>query len=170
MYKRQVYDCIQIYGGSGYMKDYTCERLYRDVRITNIYEGTTQLQVVAAIRHVTTGTYFARLEEYQQVAVSPEWQETKELLATWIERAKACTELITAAKDQTLLDYHARRLVEMYGHCIFAHLLLIAAQERPDLYEHSTHVYIQYASGEMDKCCLLYTSALGSKPSCKAII
>lgn len=149
---QNVYDCIQIYGGSGYMKDYTCERLYRDVRITNIYEGTTQLQVVAAIRHVTTGTYFARLEEYQQVAVSPEWQETKELLATWIERAKTCTELVTEAKDQTLLDYHARRLVEMCGHCIFAHLLLIAAQERPDLYEHSTHVYIQYASGEMDKC------------------
>ena len=54
---QNAYDCIQIHGGSGFMKDYACERVYRDARITSIYEGTTQLQVVAAIRHVTTGTY-----------------------------------------------------------------------------------------------------------------
>ena len=51
---QNAYDAIQVHGGSGFMKDYACERIYRDARITNIYEGTTQLQVVAAIRHVTT--------------------------------------------------------------------------------------------------------------------
>ena len=56
-----AYDAIQIFGGSGYMKDYPIERIYRDARITNIYEGTSQLQVVAAIRHVTTGTYLAKM-------------------------------------------------------------------------------------------------------------
>ena len=48
---------MQIHGGSGYMKDYPIERLYRDARITNIYEGTSQLQVVAAIRGVTNNTF-----------------------------------------------------------------------------------------------------------------
>ena len=48
-----AYDAIQIHGGSGFMKDYPCERLYRDARIMNIYEGTSQLQVVAAINAVT---------------------------------------------------------------------------------------------------------------------
>ena len=52
---QNAYDCIQIHGGSGFMKDYACERVYRDARITSIYEGTTQLQVVAAIRHVNDG-------------------------------------------------------------------------------------------------------------------
>ena len=53
---QNAYDCVQVHGGSGFMKDYPCERIYRDARITSIYEGTTQLQVVAAIRHVGSGT------------------------------------------------------------------------------------------------------------------
>ena len=61
-----AYDAIQIHGGSGFMKDYACERLYRDARIMNIYEGTSQLQVVAAINHVTKGTYLEQIKRYEE--------------------------------------------------------------------------------------------------------
>lgn len=67
---QNAYDCVQIHGGSGFMKDYACERIYRDARITSIYEGTTQLQVVAAIRHVTTGTYLNMMHYYEEQEVS----------------------------------------------------------------------------------------------------
>ncbi|MDE7396932.1 MAG: acyl-CoA dehydrogenase family protein, partial [Muribaculum sp.] len=75
---QNAYDCIQIHGGSGFMKDYACERVYRDARITSIYEGTTQLQVVAAIRHVTTGTYLARIKEYEAMEIAEAFLPIKE--------------------------------------------------------------------------------------------
>ncbi|HAZ58457.1 MAG TPA: acyl-CoA dehydrogenase, partial [Bacteroides graminisolvens] len=74
---QNAYDCIQIHGGSGFMKDYACERIYRDSRITSIYEGTTQLQVVAAIRYVTTGAYLAKIREYETAQVAPEFEGLK---------------------------------------------------------------------------------------------
>lgn len=148
---QNVYDCVQIHGGSGYMKDYTCERLYRDVRITNIYEGTTQLQVVAAIRHVTTGTYVNRIKEYREAPVSAEWQEMKNCLGEWLQRVEECTALVTEPKDQELLDFHARRLVEMTGHTLFAHLLMYDAQRSPEMFARSARVYFRYAAAEMDK-------------------
>ena len=66
---QNTYDCIQVHGGSGFMMEYACQRLYRDARITSIYEGTTQLQVVAAIRYVTNGTYATILRELEQEPV-----------------------------------------------------------------------------------------------------
>lgn len=70
---QNAYDSTQVHGGSGFMKDYACERIYRDARILTIYEGTTQLQVVAAIRHVTTGTYLKQIREYEKHAINPEF-------------------------------------------------------------------------------------------------
>lgn len=148
---QNVYDCVQIHGGSGYMKDYTCERLYRDVRITNIYEGTTQLQVVAAIRHITTGTYYERMKEYQQTEVAPEWQSLKESLAAMNERAHELTLFVVGQENQELLDFHARRLVEMTSHALFAHLLLLAANDKPEFFAKSARVYHRYALAEQDK-------------------
>ncbi len=148
---QNVYDCVQIHGGSGFMKDYTCERLYRDVRITNIYEGTTQLQVVAAIRHITTGTYISRIrEEYQQVAVKPELQPMKEALARMTDRAEALVVFVTEQKDQELLDFQARRLVEMTAHAVFGHLLMLAAND-DDLFRQSAEVYLRYGQAEQEK-------------------
>ncbi|MFG6424489.1 MAG: acyl-CoA dehydrogenase family protein, partial [Paramuribaculum sp.] len=77
---QNAYDAIQIHGGSGFMKDYACERVYRDARITSIYEGTTQLQVVAAIRHVTTGTYLNMMHEYESRPVNDTLQHIHEIL------------------------------------------------------------------------------------------
>ena len=82
---QNAYDCIQVHGGSGFMKDYACERIYRDARITSIYEGTTQLQVVAAIRHVTTGTYKQLIDSYAATEVRPELQSLKDRLAVLTE-------------------------------------------------------------------------------------
>ncbi|KGN97337.1 acyl-CoA dehydrogenase [Porphyromonas gingivicanis] len=148
---QNVYDCVQIHGGSGYMKDYKCERLYRDVRITNIYEGTTQLQVVAAIRHVTTGTYFDRIKEYQATEVRPELQPLKESMAQMAERARALVDFVVEQKDQELLDFQARRLVEITSHALFAHLLLLSANDEPELFDKSCRVYHRYALAEQEK-------------------
>ena len=76
-----AYDALQIHGGFGFMKDYPIERLVRDARITNIYEGTSQLQVVAAIRGVTTGQFLKQIrEEYEQASIRPEQEYVREIL------------------------------------------------------------------------------------------
>ena len=147
---QNTYDAIQIHGGSGYMKDYTCERLYRDARITNIYEGTTQLQVVAAIRHVTTGTYLSRLREYEAQEYKPELEYLKKKLVAMTGTYEKLVASITEAKDNEYLDFHARRLVESASHCVFGYLLLQDA-DKDDSYQRSAEVYIKYGEAEIGK-------------------
>ena len=77
---QNAYDAIQIHGGSGFMKDYAVERIYRDARITSIYEGTTQLQVVAAIRGVTTGGYLKQIHVYEKIELKPELEKFRRIL------------------------------------------------------------------------------------------
>lgn len=60
---QNAYDAISIHGGSGFIMEYKSQRLFRDARIFSIYEGTTQLQVVAAIRYITNGTYLNIMKE-----------------------------------------------------------------------------------------------------------
>ncbi len=148
---QNAYDAIQIHGGSGYMKDYKCERLYRDARITNIYEGTTQLQVVAAIRHVTTGTYLQRIQEYAAMPVIPELEPLKLVLSKMTQMYEKLTEIVIAPKDEEYLDFHARRLVESAGHVIMGHLLLQDANRNPELFRRSAEVYIHYGQIEVVK-------------------
>ena len=148
---QNVYDCVQIHGGSGFMKDYTCERLYRDVRITNIYEGTTQLQAVAAIRYVTTGLYFDQIREYRKGACPSGWEPLKERMGKMLEIAERLVKKVSEANNQELHDFHARRLVEATSYTLFAHLLFKAAAERSDLYERSCRVFLNYAEAEVMK-------------------
>jgi alkylation response protein AidB-like acyl-CoA dehydrogenase len=148
---QNAYDAIQVHGGSGYMKDYKCERLYRDARITNIYEGTTQLQVVAAIRHVTTGTYLQRIKEYEAMPVNPELEQLKRVLKQMAEMYEKSVELVTSQKDEDYLDFHARRLVECAGHLVMGHLLLQDASKDAALFRHSAEVYIHYGEVEVLK-------------------
>jgi alkylation response protein AidB-like acyl-CoA dehydrogenase len=147
---QNAYDCIQIHGGSGFMKDYTCERLYRDARITSIYEGTTQLQVVAAIRYVTTGAYLARIHEYEIMPVIPEYENLKSRLRNMADKYATVVEQVTATKDQELLDFCARRLVEIAAHTIMGHLLLQDASNN-ELFSQSAQVYVRYAEAEVEK-------------------
>ena len=148
---QNAYDAIQVHGGSGYMKDYKCERLYRDARITNIYEGTTQLQVVAAIRHVTTGTYLQQIREYEKEVVVPELEPLKRALSKMAQMYEKLVELVTTPKDEDYLDFHARRLVECAGHIIMGHLLLQDANRNPELFRRSAEVYIHYGQVEVIK-------------------
>jgi alkylation response protein AidB-like acyl-CoA dehydrogenase len=147
---QNAYDCIQVHGGSGFMKDYTCERLYRDARITSIYEGTTQLQVVAAIRYVTTGAYLARIREYETMTVIPEYEGLKSRLRNMTDKYAAAVEQVTATKDQELLDFCARRLVEIAAHIIMGHLLLQDASTNA-LFSQSAQIYVRYAEAEVEK-------------------
>lgn len=148
---QNTYDAVQVHGGSGYMKDYKCERLYRDARITNIYEGTTQLQVVAAIRHVTTGTYLQRIKEYEAMPVIPELEPLKRSLSRMTQLYEKLVEVVTSPKDEEYLDFHARRLVESAGHIIMGHLLLQDTNKNPQLFRHSAEVYIHYGQVEVIK-------------------
>jgi len=147
---QNAYDCIQIHGGSGFMKDYACERLYRDARITSIYEGTTQLQVVAAIRHVTTGTYLNLINEYNAEDVKPELQGIKERLADMSGRYAKAVEAVTAVDNSAYGDFMARRLVEMAGVIIMGYLLLQDAN-RNDSFKRSAEIYANIAQAEVTK-------------------
>ena len=126
-----AYDAIQIHGGSGFMKDYACERLYRDARIMNIYEGTSQLQVVAAINAVTKGTFAEQISRYEEAeyceAMQPVVAKLRELRATFdcmVARVEEVNREHTGYKD-----LHARRLVESAGHIIMTYLLAREAGE-----------------------------------------
>ena len=146
-----TYDAIQVHGGSGFMKDYKCERLYRDARITNIYEGTTQLQVVAAIRHVTTGTYLKRIKEYEAMPLTPELEGLRRTLTKMTKMYEKLLEIVTEPKDPEYLDFHARRLVETAGHIIMGYLLLLSANDDAELYRRSAEVYVHYGQVEVIK-------------------
>lgn len=147
---QNAYDCIQIHGGSGFMKDYACERIYRDARITSIYEGTTQLQVVAAIRYVTTGAYLARIKDFEAMPVAPEYEGLKNRLKNMADKYAATVVKIVDSKDQELLDFTARRLVEMAAYILMSHLMLQDASKN-DLFAESTQVFVRFAEAETDK-------------------
>jgi Acyl-CoA dehydrogenases len=125
---QNAYDSLQVHGGSGFMKDYAIERIYRDARITTIYEGTSQLQVVAAIKGVLTGTFLNQMMEYETQTVKAEFESLKKELVGMREEYEASVALLRGVEPE-YLDFHARRLVEMAGHIIMSHLLLQAAQE-----------------------------------------
>ena len=147
---QNAYDCIQIHGGSGFMKDYTCERIYRDARITSIYEGTTQLQVVAAIRHVTTETYTNLIEEYLNTEVDQRLEGTRNTIK---EMFKAYTETLAKVeevKDDQYVSFVARRLVEMAADVVMSSLLLLDAN-RNEMFDKSLEVYVKMAQADIVK-------------------
>ncbi len=147
---QNAYDCIQIHGGSGFMKDYACERIYRDARITSIYEGTTQLQVVAAIRHVTTGTYLSLIRQYEAQEVRPELAGIKARLVEMTKFYETAVEKVTSVKESDYNDLMARRLVEMAGNIIMSYLLLMDAN-RNESFTRSATIYNNLAEAEVTK-------------------
>jgi alkylation response protein AidB-like acyl-CoA dehydrogenase len=147
---QNAYDCVQVHGGSGFMKDYACERIYRDARITSIYEGTTQLQVVAAIRHVTTGSYLAKMMEYEAASILDTLQPLRERLIVMRKQYEEAVERVTSVKDPEYIDFMARRLVEMAGNIIMGHLLLADAT-RNEKFATSARIYINMGESEVAK-------------------
>ena len=147
---QNAYDSIQIHGGSGFMKDYACERIYRDARITSIYEGTTQLQVVAAIRHVTTGTYLSWIKEQLAAECKPEDQDTKATLEFMAQQYANAVEAVTGIENPKYVDFMARRLVEMAGYTVMG-LLLLDDTTRNDAFRRSLHVFVKLGQAEVAK-------------------
>lgn len=148
---QNTYDCIQIHGGSGYMLEYACQRLYRDARITSIYEGTTQLQVVAAIRYVTNSTYLKLIREYEAQAPAAGYEPILERLKAMADKYEAAVAHVQAQGNQELLDLCSRRLVEMAAVLVMSHLLLQDASRRSDLFDKSLKVYVRLAESEVEK-------------------
>lgn len=140
-------DALQIHGGTGYMKDFPVERLFRDARITNIYEGTSQLQVVAAIRGVGNSAYLNLMNEYLLGHVKPEFEFLRDTLAVMVDEYEMVTNSIMPTKDDELIDFHARRMVEMAGNIIVGFLLLQDAQ-RSDEYRKSAEIFISRARSQ----------------------
>ncbi len=144
-----TYDALQIHGGSGFMKDYPIQRLVRDARITNIYEGTSQLQVVAAIRGVTTGQYAKHIREvYEKAEIAPETEYLREQLKGMTEQLETATQTIGEVGNTEYTDFHARRLVEMAGYTIIGYLLLLDAQRAPRFMK-SAEIFIKYGQAKV---------------------
>ncbi len=142
-YSNQIaYDAVQVHGGSGFMKDYPVERIYRDARITSIYEGTTQLQVVAAIRGVTTGAYLDRIRDFELMEIKPELHQYRRTLIVMTEEYERAAKAVTDVQDSEFLDFHARRLVEMAGNIIMGYLLL-QDTERDISFRASTDIFVK---------------------------
>jgi len=144
---RIAYDAVQIHGGAGFIRDFPVERLYRDARITSIYEGTSQLQVVAAIRGVITGGYLTQIREYEKAPVRPEMEHLKkELISLTNEYEKIVAQVIAAGNNE-LTDFHARRLVEMAANIIMGYLLLHDAQ-RDQAFSQAVEIFLPQAVTE----------------------
>jgi alkylation response protein AidB-like acyl-CoA dehydrogenase len=127
-----AHDTIQVLGGSGYMKDYAAERYLRDARITTIYEGTSQLQVVAAVRGVTSGAFETYVADHEAKKYDdPLLAELKQKLIHGKERVVEAIGFVKA-KSTGYLDLAGRRLVDSAIAVIIGHLLLGqgAANER----------------------------------------
>ncbi len=143
-----TYDSLQVHGGTGFMKDFPIERLYRDARITSIYEGTSQLQVVAAIKGVITKVYLQQIKSYETQVTDAGFAGLKEILISMTAEYEAAHAKVDEADNNELLDFHARRLVEMAGNIIMGYLLILDAQRNKERFAHSAKVFVELARAE----------------------
>ena len=146
---QNAYDSIQVHGGSGFMLEYKCQRLYRDARITSIYEGTTQLQTVAAIRYITNGTYQNIIREYEAEPVKEEYAEQAARIKAMADTLETLTAKVKEAGNQELLDFCARKLYEITAYTIMSHLVLQDAQVAPELFDKDLTVFLNHAESEV---------------------
>lgn len=146
---QNAYDAISVHGGSGFIMEYKSQRLYRDARIFSIYEGTTQLQVVAAVRYITNGTYLSIIKEMLAADVAPELQSLKDRVAPLVDRLEDAIETVKAAANQDMQDYLARRLYNMNAEIIMALLILDDATRAPELFTKSANVYVRLTEEEV---------------------
>ena len=146
---QNAYDAISIHGGSGFIMEYKCQRLFRDARIFSIYEGTTQLQVVAAIRYITNGTYLNIIKEMLESEVSDDLKALKARVAKLADLYEAAINKVKEANDQAVHDFLARRLYNMTGDIVMSLLILDDATKSPELFVKSANVYVRMAEEEV---------------------
>ena len=146
---QNAYDAISIHGGSGFIMEYKCQRLFRDARIFSIYEGTTQLQVVAAIRYITNGTYLSIIKEMLENEVSDDLKALKERVAKLVDLYEAAINKVKETNDQAVHDFLARRLYNMTGDIVMSLLILDDATKAPEMFAKSANVYVRMAEEEV---------------------
>ncbi len=136
------YDAIQIHGGSGFIMEYKSQRLYRDARIFSIYEGTTQLQVVAALRYIVNGTYLAMMKE----------NDSRQVMTDLIAKYEESIAIVKDFDSQEILDFLGRSLYDMTGNIILAQSIDEDAQRAPELFDKSSRVFRRHAASEVERC------------------
>lgn len=147
---QNAYDAISIHGGSGFIMEYKSQRLYRDARIFSIYEGTTQLQVVAAIRYITNGTYLSIMKEMIQAELECDCMKAlRERVAKLVELYEESIERINAENNQDLHDFLGRRLYNMTASIVESLLLIEDASKAPELFAKSANVFVRHAEEEV---------------------
>jgi alkylation response protein AidB-like acyl-CoA dehydrogenase len=152
---QNAYDAISIHGGSGFIMEYKSQRLFRDARIFSIYEGTTQLQVVAAIRYITNGTMLNNIKEMLE---SLECRvESVEFATALLNRVKKLIPVyeealanVKALENQDAHDFLARRLYDMTAELVMSLLIIRDASKAPELFKKSANVYVRMT--EEDVC------------------
>ena len=146
---QNAYDAIQIHGGSGFIMEYKSQRLYRDARIFSIYEGTTQLQVVAAIRYITNGTYLSIIDEMLGEAVAEDLKPLQERVKKLVELYRQAVDYVKETGCQEAQDFLARRLYEMTAEILMSLLILNDATRAPQLFTKSANVYVRMAEADV---------------------
>ena len=142
---QNAYDCVSIHGGSGFIMEYKAQRLMRDARIFSIYEGTTQLQVVAAVRYITNGTYLNIMQEMLETEVASDLKDLKKCMARCVELYAEAIEKLKTDDDQDEHDFLARRLYDMTGYIVMALMLLDDATNCPEEFTQSANVFVRMA-------------------------
>ncbi len=153
-----AYDCIQVHGGSGFMKEYACERLYRDARILSIYEGTSQLQVVAAMKGIANGAYLKQIEGYdarvsEALAAAPDAEQQKcvEVLRQATALYKRFYDLAAGEGTTTeRFEHCTRALTEVLSYIIMAYLLLLDSQ-RDARFLNSCRYFVRESIGQASR-------------------
>ena len=156
---QNAYDCIQVHGGSGFMKEYACERLYRDARITSIYEGTSQLQVVAAIRYVLNGSYSKIIGDLALQDLTEEHAALQCRIDALASDFTAVIETVNSSENPLAKDSVARNLVEMSALLVMSRLL-IADSARDDAFSRSAMLFVDYAEAESSRHCTIIKNTL----------
>ena len=148
-----AYDAISVHGGSGFIMEYKSQRLYRDARIFSIYEGTTQLQVVAAVRYITNGTYLGIMREMLQNEVAEDLKPLQKRVAEMVDAYAEAVDYVKAADNQELHDFLARRLYDMTADIMEALLILDDASRAPELFAKSANVFVRLSEEEVKGHC-----------------
>ena len=142
---QNTYDAISVHGGSGFIMEYKAQRLYRDARIFSIYEGTTQLQVVAAARYITNGTYLAIMKELLGETVSEAMKPLQARIAHMVALYEEALTKVNGSEGQDEKDFLARRLYDMTAEIIMSLLIIADASKVPELFADSANVYVRMA-------------------------
>ena len=146
---QNAYDAISVHGGSGFIMEYKSQRLYRDARIFSIYEGTTQLQVVAASRYISNGTYLNIMREMLSEEVADGFKPLKARVAAMVDQYEAGVAAVKAHESQDVQDFLYRRLYDMNGVILMSLLLLADASRSAELFGKSANIYVRMAESEV---------------------